>query len=193
MEENAKKRILERGAEIIHRKGFNHTGIQEILDAAKVPKGSFYNYFKNKEDFGLQVIDHFVNHFDAVAKEILEDVSAPPLRRLERLLGWFMDFFKSNDYTLGCPIGNLSQEMGDLSEGFRVRLKSAIDRMAEHYARILEAGQVQGGIPESLDVRKTAYFLISSWHGALLRMKIEKGPGPLEEHRDFIFGKVLKS
>jgi len=52
---NTRKRIIETGAAIIHRKGFNHTGIQEILNAAKVPKGSFYNYFKSKEDFGLQI------------------------------------------------------------------------------------------------------------------------------------------
>jgi len=54
---------LERGAEIIHLKGFNHTGVQEVLRAAGVPKGSFYNYFKNKEDFGLQVIDYFMECF----------------------------------------------------------------------------------------------------------------------------------
>jgi TetR/AcrR family transcriptional regulator, transcriptional repressor for nem operon len=54
---------LERGAEIIHLKGFNHTGVQEVLRAAGVPKGSFYNYFKNKEDFGLQVIDYFMEFF----------------------------------------------------------------------------------------------------------------------------------
>ena len=59
MRQNTRQKILEVGAEIIHLKGYNHTGLQEILQAAGVPKGSFYNYFKNKEDFGLQVIDFF--------------------------------------------------------------------------------------------------------------------------------------
>jgi TetR/AcrR family transcriptional repressor of nem operon len=51
MKEDTKQRLLMTGAEIMHLKGFNHTGIQEILDKAGVPKGSFYNYFKSKEDF----------------------------------------------------------------------------------------------------------------------------------------------
>jgi len=62
MADNTKSRLIEIGAEIIHLKGFNHTGIKEILEAAQVPKGSFYHYFESKEDFGLQVIDYFVEY-----------------------------------------------------------------------------------------------------------------------------------
>ena len=69
MQPNTRDRIIETGAEIIHRKGFNHTGIQEILTAAGVPKGSFYNYFKSKDEFGLEVIDYFSAHFKRIAKE----------------------------------------------------------------------------------------------------------------------------
>jgi TetR/AcrR family transcriptional repressor of nem operon len=57
MQPNTRNRIIETGAEIIHRKGFNHTGIQEILNAASVPKGSFYNYFKKTSlGFKLSII-----------------------------------------------------------------------------------------------------------------------------------------
>jgi TetR/AcrR family transcriptional repressor of nem operon len=38
-----KDRILDAGAEIIHQKGYNHTGIQEILSAANVPKGIVFS------------------------------------------------------------------------------------------------------------------------------------------------------
>ena len=119
MKENTKMKILEAGAEIIHLKGYHHTGIQEILDAAGVPKGSFYNYFRNKEDFGLQVIDYFNSFFDQAAKGIFEDPSRSPIERIENIFNWFIDFFKSKDFAYGCPIGNLAQEMGDLNPVFR--------------------------------------------------------------------------
>ena len=32
--------------------GYHGTGIQEVVDKVGIPKGSFYNYFKSKEDFG---------------------------------------------------------------------------------------------------------------------------------------------
>ena len=153
MRPNTKSRIIEIGAQIIHLKGFNNTGIQEILDAAGVPKGSFYNYFKSKEDFGLQVIDYYAQYFADLAESILKDNSLSPLKRIERILNWFIDLFKSKDYTYGCPIGNLSQEMGDLNPAFREKLKGAMDSMAEIYAKALEEAQRIGEISESLDVR----------------------------------------
>jgi TetR/AcrR family transcriptional repressor of nem operon len=193
LEAQTKEKILEIGAEIIHSKGFNHTGIQEILQAAEIPKGSFYFYFKNKEDFGLQVIDFFVNQFNHITKDMLEDASIPPLERIKRVLEWFKEFFKSNDYTNGCPVGNLSQEMGDLSPNFREKLKGAIDSMAGGYAKVLQESQNAGEISKQLDVEELAYFIVSSWHGALIRMKVEKGPKPLENHIEFIFDHILRS
>ncbi len=192
MKASTKNRILEAGAEIIHLKGFNHTGIQEILTAAGVPKGSFYNYFKSKDDFGLQLIDYFVEYYSQFSKDILEDDTIPPLERIKKLLEWFIRFFKSKDYAYGCPIGNLAQEMGDLSPAFREKLKSALDSIVDIYSRLLTEAQQEGEISQSLDVREAAYFLLSSWHGALVHMKAVKGPEPLENHIRFIFDHVLK-
>lgn len=192
MKENVRQRILEKGAEIIHQKGYNHTGIQEILDAAGIPKGSFYNYFKNKEDFGLQVIDHFVAYFDGLARQILDNHSSPPLERVRKLLDSFIDFFRSKEYTLGCPIGNLAQEMGDLSVPFQRKLKWAVDAMAGHYIRVLSEARSKGDLPQGLDVRQTAFFLVTSWHGALIRMKIERSSEPLEDHKNFFFNRIFE-
>jgi TetR/AcrR family transcriptional repressor of nem operon len=82
--------------------------------------------------------------------------------------------------------------MGDLSPVFREKLKGTIDFMAGMYAELLREAQLAGEIPKSLDVRETAYFIVSSWHGALIRMKVEKSSEPLESHLKFIFDHVLK-
>jgi TetR/AcrR family transcriptional repressor of nem operon len=193
MKEDTKKSILAIGAEIMHLKGFNHTGIKEILDIAGVPKGSFYNYFKNKEDFGLQVIGYFVDFFIQRSSQFFEDKSQPPLERIRLLLNWFMGFFKSKDYAYGCPIGNFAQEMGDLSPAFREKLKIALDAMAEQYAKMLQEAQEKGDLSQTLATNETAHFIVSSWQGALMRMKVVKSTEPLETHSKFIFDHVLKA
>ncbi len=192
MKKDTKNRILEVGAEIIHLKGFNHAGIQEILDVAGVPKGSFYNYFKNKEDFGLQVIDHFVHQFTLLTSDTMGDPSLSPLEKMRKILVQFITFFESKDHAYGCPIGNLSQEMGDLSPAFQKKLKEAIDSMVDMYSQLLGEAQLTGEISVSLDVKDAAYFIVSSWHGALIRMKVEKSSEPLKNHLKFIFDYVLK-
>jgi TetR/AcrR family transcriptional repressor of nem operon len=191
MKQNTKQKIIETGAEIIHLKGFHHTGIQEILDATGVPKGSFYNYFKSKDDFGLQVIDYYVGQFFLLSESLLQDPSLSPIDKLKKIFVTFMDIFKARDYAYGCPIGNLSQEMGDLSPAFRERLKNAVDTLAESCRGLLEEAQGGGEISAKLDLKEAAYFIISSWHGALMRMKVEKSLAPLRNHYHFIFDHIL--
>ena len=190
--QDTKTKIIEAGAQIIHLKGFNNTGIQEILDASGVPKGSFYFYFKSKEDFGLQVIDHFVEGFMSVADEILNNNSLPPLQRLKNFSRWFIDFFKSQNCTCGCPIGNISQEMADINPKFREKLNGIITLMANCYIKPLKEAQAAGEISVTLDVEETSRFIISCWHGALMHMKVVKSLEPLETCHKFIFERVLK-
>jgi TetR/AcrR family transcriptional repressor of nem operon len=191
MQSNTRDRIIETGAEIVHRKGFNHTGIQEILNAAGVPKGSFYNYFKSKDDFGLQIIDYFSAHFQQIAKKTLEDNRISPLSRIYAFLTAFMEHFEAQNYAGGCPIGNLAQEMGDLSPVFRKKLSEAMDMMVDAYSRVLSAAQNDGKIMKSLNIKDTARFIIAGWHGALIQMKLTRNLDPLKNHRKFIFDHLL--
>lgn len=192
MKSDARQKILEAGAQIIHRKGYNHTGIQEVLQAAGVPKGSFYFYFKNKEDFGLQVIEYFNHNFAEMLAPILKNHAITPLERLERIFDWFIEYFTEIKFTNGCPIGNLGQEMGDLSEAFSEKLKDALNRLVNLYAGILQEAVDAGEIPGHLDPGETAAFIVSGWHGALIRMKIFQSAEPLENHKQFILKHILR-
>ncbi|MGD8723030.1 MAG: TetR family transcriptional regulator C-terminal domain-containing protein [Desulfobacterales bacterium] len=189
---STRDRILETGADIIHRKGFNHSGIQEILTAAGVPKGSFYNYFKSKKDFGLALIDYFSDRFRQIASKTLNDTAISPLNRIYQCLTAFMEHFESQDYVGGCPIGNLAQEMGDLNPEFRAKLKESIDVMIDAYAKVLAAAQQDGKILKNLDIKDTASFIVAGWHGAIIQMKLTKNLSPLKNHRKFIFDHILK-
>jgi TetR/AcrR family transcriptional repressor of nem operon len=192
MKMNTKQKILQTGAEIIHRKGFNATGLQEILSAANVPKGSFYNHFKSKEDFGLQVIDYFSDFFSQFTRDIVEDTTRSPLARLEMLLDRFMEFFESTEYTCGCPVGNLAQEMGDISPAFQKKLADAIDSMVALYAGIISEAQAAGETSRDIDAKEAADFIVASWHGALIRMKVAESVDPLKNQKKFVLNHVLK-
>jgi tRNA-Thr(GGU) m(6)t(6)A37 methyltransferase TsaA len=98
---------------------------------------------------------------------------------------------QSKDFAFGCPIGNLAQEMGDLSPAFREKLRQGLDSMVDLYAEVLAEAQEAGDLSKGLDVREAAYFLVYSWHGALMHMKAVKGPAPLENHLKSIFDYVL--
>ena len=45
-----KRRVIEESAKLFYFNGYINTRLKEILEVCKIPKGSFYYYFKNKDD-----------------------------------------------------------------------------------------------------------------------------------------------
>ncbi len=78
-----KKDILKIGYDVLRRNNYHHTGINEILKKANIPKGSFYNFFKSKEDFVLQIIDSYGEINRNEINKYLNDKSKSPYHRLE--------------------------------------------------------------------------------------------------------------
>src|SRR3954468_3032872 len=109
--ETTKAALLEAGTRIFLEKGYNHSGLEAILQAAGVPKGSFYYYFESKEDFGLQVINRFAECHDEAIDRSLGDHSVGPLERLRRHYDGIIERLESQSCRNGCLVGNLSQEM----------------------------------------------------------------------------------
>jgi len=190
--ETTRATIIREGARLIHKKGYNATGLSDILAAARVPKGSFYFYFKNKEDFGLAVIDHYAEAIAAMGLSYLGDISRPPVQRLEDFMDGFTTLFAKMDFTCGCPIGNLMQEMSDLNEAFRDKVGRVYALMAEAIAQCLAEAKDKGDVPEDLDAGQTAQFILNSWEGAIMHMKLVKDNAPLALCKRMVFDHILK-
>lgn len=184
--QDTRQLILQTSAGLIHEKGFNNTGIQEILNSSGVPKGSFYFYFDSKEKLGLAVVDYFTEIIDGLYRKYLLDASVPPLNRLKNLLSFFERNFKNNGYRLGCPIGNLSLEMCDINEKFRESLQSSITKLVSIIEACLSEARQQGSIPARINIHETAIFIFHGFEGALLHMKVVKGPEPIINFRNFL-------
>lgn len=188
---NAKLLLLEKGAEIVLQKGYNHTGIQEILKAAGIPKGSFYFYFTNKEDFGLQLIDYYARGIDMVMDNCFADKGISPVNRLKRFFETLIMHQKEKNFKGGCPIGNIAQEMGDINDSFGVAINSVFYRMRDKIGYCIKEAQGVGEMTDNFDPFEMADFIINSLEGALLRMKVVKSTEPLDLHCKIILEYLL--
>jgi len=191
MSATIREHILNCGGQIIHHKGFTATGLQEILQTAGVPKGSFYFYFKSKEEFGLALVDHYQDWFAEQVRPILKDENLPPLDRLAEFFLWFRRYFEREGFIKGCPIGNLVQELGDVNPAFREKLNASLDGLIRFITRLLQMAQDQGQLPAHLEPEATARFILSAWQGSLIRMKAAAGPEPLDTFQTMVFEILL--
>ena len=183
--------IIHTGADLIGHKGFGATGINAVLTAAGVPKGSFYHYFSSKNDFGLAVIDTFAEEYDAKLDRILNDTSRSCVDRLRAYFDTGFETMTSCEYTRGCLIGNLGQELAGQNEAFRQRLDTVFASWEKRFEHCIRAAQQAGDISADIDPADAASFLLSGWEGAILRSKVLKSTEPMERFVRVFFKQCL--
>lgn len=174
-----REKLLDQGVIMLMDQGYHGTGLQEILDAVQVPKGSFYNYFDSKEAYGAEVIQRYIEPFLNQLTACLNHPDYDSLGALKAYFNELIDELEQQQFKGGCLLGNLMGEMGDTSEVCRRSLRRALTDYRDLLATGLERGQQEGTVRSDLDARRMADLLVDVWQGALLRMKIEKSVQPL--------------
>ena len=191
-----KENLLNKGVSLFWAQGYHGTGLQEILDAVNVPKGSFYNYFDSKEDFGANVIQHYIDPFVTQLASYLNNSDDDALGAIKRYFDALILELEKSGFKGGCLLGNLMGEIGDTSEACRTSLQLAVKRYRDLLQLALAKAQQQGAVRSDKSAEEMADLLINSWQGALLRMKIEKSSAPLKQcYQDLLddFFRPLKS
>lgn len=173
--------LLNQGVKLLMEQGYHGTGLKEILDAVKIPKGSFYNYFGSKENFGAEVIQHYIEPFIKQLNAYLENSDDDALAALRRYYHELIAEAEKEGFKGGCLLGNLMGEIGDTSELCQKSLQSAVTRYRNTIRSGLIQAQQQGAVRTDLSAEEMADLLLNTWQGALLRMKIEQSSEPLKQ------------
>lgn len=186
-----KDQILDKGMAAVRRTGLVGASVRDITTAAEVPLGSFGNHFASKEAFGLAVIDHYFDDVRTLVAATLDDASRPPLARLRAYFDAITERLEARGWHDGCLIGNTSIDSTETSEVIRTHLAAVFDEWHAPFGRCLEAAVVEEGVELPLPADEFADFLMASWQGAMLRMKVVRTPEPLERFKTVMFGTVL--
>lgn len=183
--------LLTCGLDLIRLQGFAATGVQEIADASGVPKGSFYNYFKSKDAFTLEVLERYVDMSCEHIEDTLVRGRGSPLTRLKTLYDHWITDFGRKGYVGGCFAGKLSQELAEINPSFREALERSFQRTQACYAVCLREAKEVGELSPDIDPDMLAAFVYNSWQGAMLRMKASGNADPLKQFRHFVFTHLL--
>ncbi|MDW7672623.1 MAG: TetR family transcriptional regulator C-terminal domain-containing protein [Bacillota bacterium] len=166
--------IIEKTIHIIYRQGYHGTGIQELADAAGIPKGSFYNYFESKEEYAVQALHFYHQYLKDHLLIVLTDTSKPSKDRVKAFFSANIQMLEGFQYQMGCLVGNFSEEMGDLSDRLAKTADEILLSIEEDIENCLNDEPSQGS-----DNRQLAEFLVNSFQGAMLRMKSSRDDRPL--------------
>jgi TetR/AcrR family transcriptional repressor of nem operon len=185
-----KRRLLDVGLATLLERGYNATGIQDLLVATGVPKGSFYHHFASKEDFALQVVDRYVAELHGLLDQALGDTDRAPVERVRSYFERLLAVYAGQGY-LGSLLGLLGMELAAVNTAFRRRIEGAVDGVARRLGEALEEGRRRGDLPPEADPVQTANVILDCWEGAALRSRVLRGPAPLEAVLDLSFRSAL--
>jgi len=184
MASSVRDRIVNAALDRFHALGFNACSVQDIVDAAGVPKGSFYNYFKTKELLALEILDIYGQ---GSRREMLSDKGVPSVKRLRAHFAFMASRYEGFGFGKGCLIGNLAAEMSENTPLLREALAQSLKGWTELVAATIRDGQADGSVLAALDAPEVARFLINSWEGAAVRMKIVNSRQPLDDFFSLAF------
>ncbi|MBN9513457.1 MAG: TetR family transcriptional regulator C-terminal domain-containing protein [Alphaproteobacteria bacterium] len=187
---DVREKLLTAGLEALHKRGFNGTGVQDITDAAKVPKGSFYNHFESKDALGVEVVERYAAN-GAGRREPLMEGSGPPLTRLRTYFKALNQLGPATGFSRGCLLGNFGTELSAQSPAIRAALEAAFDDWTKAIAQVIAEAQKAGDVSRDIPAETLANFLLNAWEGAVMRSKVEKDPAALDAFLSVTFNKIL--
>jgi TetR/AcrR family transcriptional repressor of nem operon len=181
-----REHLIATGLPLLLERGYNGLGLQALLSAAGVPKGSFYHHFRDKEDFALQVVDAYMREVHAGLDASLGDLSIIPLDRVRRFFATTQQGYREQGY-MGCLLGGLGQELSGVSEAFRRKIEACFTSIATRLAVCLEEARERGDLPAGSDPQRLASLLVDCWEGAALRSRLQRDHAPLDAMLEFYF------
>jgi TetR/AcrR family transcriptional regulator, transcriptional repressor for nem operon len=185
-------KILRAGLPVMFRSGYHRASVRDICAAAGAPQGSFTNHFRSKEAFAVEVLDQYFDYLQGLVREALNHETLTPRQRLKRYLDIITGKLERDGWKIGCLIGDLSLEASSHSKCLRNRLDAIFKEWRTPFASCIAAAQSAGEIDSRFDATELAEFLLASWEGAILRMKVERRPAALKRFKTIVFETVFK-
>jgi TetR/AcrR family transcriptional regulator, transcriptional repressor for nem operon len=187
-----KDAILDAGLKAMFRTGYHGTSVRDVTAAASAPQGSFTNHFRSKEAFASEVLDRYFDHTKDLVAEALQDATLTPRQRLLHYLDIITGKLEGDRWSRGCLIGDLSLEASGSSEVLRERLVAIFADWRTPFAACIADAQGRGEIATDFAPEELADFLLASWQGAILRMKVERDRAALDRFKKIAFQTVFK-
>ena len=186
---DTREKLLRAAFRAFHEVGYNGTSIQDIIEAAGVPKGSSYNYFKSKEQLAVEVLTLYST---TMQEAMTGSEESSPVARLRM---WFEASIRQHEkwgFETGCMVGNFAAEVSNSEEGLRAFIIQDFDFWNGAIAGVLTEAKQKGEIPADANPKELANYILNSYHGAILRGKVTRNRLPYDQFLHFTFDELLK-
>ncbi len=159
---SSREKLLDVAFDEIYHNGYAATSIDKILKKANMNKGSMYHFFKSKKELGLAVVNERVNSY-------IVDKYGTLLKHEKNFCDELMKLIKNRnsfDFTCGCKLNNLMQELSPIDEDFKHALEVVYTRFENIIEQVLDKAILKNEIKHD-DTKALSMYIVASIEGCL--------------------------
>jgi TetR/AcrR family transcriptional regulator, transcriptional repressor for nem operon len=169
---HTRQRLIDAALFLFWRSGYAATGVAEILARAEVNSGSFYYFFKTKEELLLAVLELYIQSLEPVVMRPVFDEMKDPIERVFGVLGFYRRNLLATGCTYGCPIGRLALEIPEEQVRVHKRLADNFDGWASAIQACLE--DARDRLPLDLDRKALSQFILTVMEGGVMQSRAHR-------------------
>ncbi len=172
-----KARLLDAAERLMLAKGFVATTVDEICEAAKLTKGSFFHYFETKEQLGKELLERFCQSArDRMRAAAVDD---DPLARVYAQIDGAIKMSRECA-DQSCLLGTFAQELSDTHPDIRSLCADAFGQWADALRKDLDAAKARHAPKSSIDSKGLADHFIAILEGSKILAKAKRDPAIVE-------------
>lgn len=193
--EQTREALIAEGIEQLSMYGYHGTGIKQILDEVKVPKGSFYNFFASKEAFVAEVINEYSQELLQQLNDFLQHTNAKlsPSEQLRSIYQYSLGKYAESQCQKTCLVGAMAVEIGSESQLCQSAMQRAVETWLDVFTSIFSRAQSANEMRNDLSPQQLASVYWSTWEGALLKMKMTANTQTAADTMELMLGILLKT
>ncbi len=175
--QQCRQRIVEAADTLFYQRGYNQSSFSEVAEAAAVPRGNFYYYFKSKDALLGAVIDYRIEGIRSMLDEWEHTISTP-LDRLKRYVHILLNA-EGDILRYGCPMGSLNVELSKTQQVQQSRARDMFEVFRDFITR-----QFRTLAPTRIDAARAdeyALHLLAVSQGVSLITNVYIDPGFLRQ------------
>ena len=175
---SSQERIIEAAVWLFYANGYSATGVAEILKKAKVNSGSFYFFFKSKEELLMAVLDWYLENLEPILIRPVYEATDDPIERVFALLDGYRQKILMTEFDFTCPIGRLALEIDPARTQVHAKIAANFRGWTEAVHRCLEdAGE---RLPRGTDTEALAKFVLTVMEGGVMQSRSHKSIVPFD-------------
>lgn len=178
-ERNTQQRILNAAIELLWLKGFGETSLAEVIERAGVNPGSFYYFFKSKENLLIAVLEQYKEMLHTVLLAPVYEKFSDPIERIFGLLARYREGIVATGCTYGCPIGRLSLEIAPEYRKAHALLAQNFSGWADEVRANLETAR--GRFASGVDFDRLAHFVLTVMEGGVMQSRSYRDVKPFDQ------------